>query len=54
MIELDKTNYDETVKSTDNLLVIDFWGTTCAPCMALKPFIEKFETEFEGKAVSLR
>lgn len=51
MIELDKTNYDETVKSTDKLLVIDFWGTTCAPCMALKPFIEKFEKEFEGKAV---
>ncbi len=50
MIELDKTNYDETVKSAEKLLVIDFWGTTCAPCMALKPFIEKYEKEFKGKA----
>ncbi len=51
MIELDKTNYDEVVKSTDKLLVVDFWGTTCAPCMALKPIIEQYEKEFEGKAV---
>ncbi len=51
MIELDKTSYDEIVKSTDKLLVIDFWGTTCAPCMALKPFFEKYEQEFDGRAV---
>jgi thioredoxin 1 len=51
MIELDKTNYDETVASTDKLLVIDFWGTSCAPCMALKPVIEQYEKEFEGRAV---
>ena len=51
MIELDKSNYDETVKSTEELLVIDFWGTTCVPCMALKPIIEGYEKEFEGRAV---
>ena len=51
MIELDKTNYDETVKSTDKLLVIDFWGTSCAPCMALKPFFQQYEKDYEGKAV---
>ena len=51
MIELDKTNYDETVASTDKLLVIDFWGTSCAPCMALKPIIEQYEKEFEDRAV---
>ncbi|MBI9106567.1 MAG: thioredoxin family protein [Spirochaetales bacterium] len=51
MIELDKTNYDEVVGSTDKLLVVDFWGTTCAPCMALKPIIEQYEKEFEGRAV---
>jgi len=51
MIELDKNNYDEIVASTDKLLVVDFWGTTCAPCMALKPIIEQYEKEFEGKAV---
>ena len=51
MIKLDKTNYDETVESTDTLLVVDFWGTSCAPCMALKPIIEGYEKEFEGRAV---
>ena len=51
MIELDKNNYDEVVSSTDKLLVVDFWGTTCAPCMALKPIIEQYEKEFEGRAV---
>lgn len=51
MIELDKNNYDESIKATDKLLVVDFWGTTCAPCMALKPIIEGYEKEFEGRAV---
>jgi thioredoxin 1 len=51
MIELDKTNFDETVVSAEKLLVVDFWGPTCAHCLALKPKIELLEEEFAGRAV---
>lgn len=51
MIELDKNNFDDVAAQSEQLLVIDFWGTSCAPCMALKPIIEQYEKEFEGKAV---
>lgn len=50
MIELNKENYDETITGTEELLVIDFWGVTCAPCMALKPHILDMEKEYAGRA----
>ncbi len=50
MIELDKGNYDQTLSGTDKLIVIDFWGVTCAPCIALKPHILDMEVEY-GKKV---
>lgn len=31
-------------------VVLDFWSTTCAPCIKLLPHLEALSKEFEGKA----
>jgi thiol-disulfide isomerase/thioredoxin len=33
------------------VVVIDFWFTGCGSCIAVKPFLEKIEARFKGKAV---
>lgn len=32
-------------------VVVDFWATYCAPCMALTPTIEKLAAEYEGRVI---
>ena len=40
-VELTKENCDAEVKQASGVVVMDFWGPACGPCMALK---------YEGKA----
>ena len=41
----------EEILASDKLVVIDFWGTHCGPCVTLAPIIEELAAEYEGKAV---
>lgn len=33
------------------LTVIDFWSTSCGPCMKLGPIIDELAAKYEGKAL---
>ena len=48
-IELNRDNYEAEVNKQDRVLLVDFWGPLCKPCMALMPAIESLEKEYEGK-----
>jgi thioredoxin 1 len=50
-IEIDKNNYDELVKNSNQVVLLDFWAQWCGPCRAISPIIEELSTEFDGKAV---
>lgn len=41
----------EAILASDQLVVIDFWGTHCGPCLTIAPIIEELAAEYKGKAV---
>lgn len=47
VIELDRTNFEETIQGND-FVVIDFWAPWCGPCRSFAPIYEKVSNDVEG------
>ncbi len=48
-VDLDRDNYDKEVLQTKGLVLVDFWGPKCVPCLALMPAVESLEKQYTGK-----
>ncbi len=36
-------------KHNEKIILIDFWATWCAPCIAANPYLEKIKAKYQGK-----
>jgi thioredoxin 1 len=48
-IDLTKENCDAEVKESPLPVVVDFWGPSCGPCMALMPKFMEIAAKYDGK-----
>lgn len=53
MIELNETNFDQVINSSD-LILVDFWAPWCGPCRALTPILEKLSQTYQVAKVDVQ
>jgi thioredoxin 1 len=44
-------NFQDIIKSSDKLILVDFWADWCNPCKALAPALEEASNDLEEKIV---
>jgi len=49
MLNLTDENFQEEIKKSDKLVLVDFFATWCGPCEVLGPIIEKVVKDFSDK-----
>ena len=42
-------SFEEKIKGSTIPVLVDFYGTWCAPCQQLKPVLAEIASEFDGK-----
>jgi thioredoxin 1 len=45
-IKLNHANFENEVKKTEKIVVIDFWASWCAPCRMMSPVIDEIARDY--------
>jgi len=47
--EVSKDTFPEEVINAAEPVLVDFWGPSCQPCLALMPFVHELAEKYSGK-----
>ncbi|MFC1846070.1 thioredoxin family protein [Chloroflexota bacterium] len=50
-IDLNRDNYESEVTKSKGVVMVDFWGPQCKPCLALMPAVDKLEKEYADQII---
>jgi thioredoxin 1 len=53
-IDITDRNFNEKIKSSDKMILVDFWAPYCRPCEALAPALEDASNELDDKILVLK
>lgn len=48
-LDVTKETFGTEVESSPGLVLVDFWGPACVPCLALMPYVEELGSKFDSK-----
>jgi thioredoxin 1 len=52
--ELNDKSFNETLKNTDMLIIVEFYNTTCPNCQAIEPVYSELSKELQKEAIFTR
>jgi thioredoxin 1 len=50
IVKVTDADFEEKVVESTAPVVVDFFGSWCAPCLKMKPMLEELAAELDGKA----
>ncbi len=48
-IDVNADTFEQKVLKSSTPVLVDFWGPSCQPCLALAPQVEELENDYGGK-----
>lgn len=49
LLQVNSTNFEDTVLKSDRPAIIDFWAEWCGPCKILGPIFEKLSDKYKDR-----